>query len=450
MNVRAVAVALAILALAACTSTPTVTPTPAPTPMPTPSGTPVITPTASVPPSEAATLTPSPTPTPTLAPTPTPTPTATPTATPTVVPSATPTATPTATPVPTPVAWPAGNHISGGGFSQPAVAVDATGSVHIAATAADNEGIWYLTNASGSWVTQQVVTPWSEDPEMTGMVGQPAIAVDPTDGSVWIAFVYWRCTDCAPGGSNGIFLVNNVAGTWSEPVQRGSNGAVSPSMAVRDGRVYLACELPGDYGHRYGPILIGTDAPGAWEMQQIVQAGTLPHLVLDADGQVGVLFAGGNAMRYAYQKPNGSFVIERLPGTIGVVGSLWHSLLAVDPVTGDSWAAWNGFGDPGVYPVFLAKRGADGWSDPIAAIPDGDLSGLGVRDGVVQLTAEKSGLIYASNGSGAFVEQIVDASRTYWGDAAFALLPTGRPIVVIARDEPGNRSGMWFLKGPGS
>jgi hypothetical protein len=329
------------------------------------------------------------------------------------------------------------------------MAVDAAGKVHIVATAADNEGIWYATNVSGDWVAQQVVAPWISDLEEIGMVGQAAIAVDPSDGSVWIAFVYWRCTDCAPAGSNGIYTVNNVAGTWSEPVERESTKAVSPSLAVRDGRVYLAWELPGVYGHRYGPIVFGTDASGAWQTQQIVQAGEQPSLVLKADGRVGVLFAGANAMRYAWQKSDGSFVIERVADTTGVVGALWYSVLAVDAVTGEVWAAWTG-GTSGVHPVFLAQWGADGWSDPIAAIPDADLSGLAVRDGVVQLTAEKStgGLIYASNGSGVFVEQIVDASRTYWDDAAFALLPTGRPIVVIARDTPGNDSGLWFLKGP--
>lgn len=443
MSLRALAVALLAIASVACTSTPTITPTPAPTPSPGP--------TSPATPPPTAPPTPTLAPTPTLVPAPTPTPTPTPTVAPTTTPTATPTATPTPTPTatPAPVAWPAAKHISGGGFSQPAVAVDAAGSVHIAATAADNEGIWYLTNVSGSWVTQQVVAPWYSDLEEIGMVGQPAIAVDPTDGSVWIVFVYWRCIDCAPGGSAGIFLINNVAGTWSEPVQRESDPAVSPSLAVRDGRVYLAFELPGLYGHRYGPILFGTDVSGAWQRQQIVQAGEQPNLVLNTDGRAGVLFAGANAMRYAHQKPNGSFVIERVSGTDGVVGALWFSLLAVDTVTGDSWAAWTG-GTAGVHPVFLAKRGADGWSDPIAAIPDGDLSGFGVRDGVVQLTAEKStgGLIYASNGSGAFVEQIVDASRTYWDDAAFALLPTGRPIVVITRETPGNDSGIWFLKGP--
>lgn len=435
MNKRELTATLITFALAACTSTPTTTSTPGPTSTPT------------VPPAPPPTAPPSPTlaPTPTLVPTPTPTPrptpTVAPTATPTVVPTATPSATPTATPPP---AWPAANHISGGGFSQPAVAVDASGKVHIAATAADNEGIWYLSNASGRWVTQQVVAPWTSDLEEIGMVGQPAIAIDPTDESVWIAFVYWRCTDCAPAGSDGIFTVNNVAGTWSDPVQRGSTGAVSPSLAVRDGRVYLAYELPGDYGHRFGPVMFGTDAPGAWVVQQIAQAGTMPNLVLNADGQVEVLLDGANAMRNAYQKPNGSFVIERLPGTTDVVGSFWKSLLAVDAVSGDTWAAWTGDST-----VFVATRGATGWSDPITAIPGGDLIGLGVRDGVIQLAVDKSGVTYASNGSGAFVEQIIATpSNFWWGDAAFALLPTGRPIVVIARDIPSSQSGMWFLKGP--
>jgi hypothetical protein len=206
--------------------------------------------------------------------------------------------------------------------------------------------------------------------------------------------------------------------------------------------MYLAWELPGNYGHRYGPIVFGTDVSGAWQTQQLVQAGEQPNLVINAEGRVGVLFAGANAMRYAYQKVNGSFVIEPLPGSSNTPGPLWNSLLAVDAVNGDIWASWTG--------GFLAKRGASGWSDPIAAV-SGDLAGLAVRNGVVQLAAEKStgGLVYATNGSGVFVEQVVDASRTYWDDAAFALLPTGRPIVVIARDEPdAGRSGMWFLKGP--
>jgi hypothetical protein len=224
MKKRALTAALIVLALAACTATPTITPTPLPTVTTAPTETLAPTP----PPTGSHRTTPpwvaTPTPRPTVSPTTTPTatPTATPSATPTVAPSATPTV------APTPVAWPAGNHISGGGFSQPAVAVDATGKVHIAATAADNEGIWYISNAGGSWVAQQVVAPWISDLDETGVVGQPAIAVDPIDGSVWIAFVYWRCIECMPNGSEGVFTIDNVAGTWSAPVQRESAGVLVP------------------------------------------------------------------------------------------------------------------------------------------------------------------------------------------------------------------------------
>jgi hypothetical protein len=75
--------------------------------------------------------------------------------------------------------------------------------------------------------------------------------------------------------------------------------------------------------------------------------------------------------------------------------------------------------------------------------------GLGVHDGVVQVAAGKSGLTYASNASGAFVEQVIDGSNAYWGIAALALGPAGRPYVVYAHDaDSGGQFGVWFLKGP--
>jgi hypothetical protein len=307
-------------------------------------------------------------------------------------------------------------------------------------------------------VTQQVVIPWySEETELTGLVDQPAIAIDPSDGSVWIAFSYWSCPpfDCAPSYADGIFLVNNAGGTWSEPVQLTDSinlhgCEVHSSLAVQNGHLYLACASDGDYVQPHGGIMFGTDASGVWSEDWVVLRGVLPHLLLNADGQAAILFASSD-LRYARPKPNGGFAIEHLPGSAEAGGSWVYSALAVDPVTGDTWAAWTGAAnDQGDHPLYLAKRGADGWSDPTVAIADGDLIGLGVRDGVVQVIADKSGLTYASNASGAFVEQVIDASTDhYWGDTAFALLPSGRPIVVIARDEPdSSRSGMWLLKGP--
>ena len=178
-------------------------------------------------------------------------------------------------------------------------------------------------------------------------------------------------------------------------------------------------------------------------MQLVAQRGILPHLLLDAAARVGILFAASD-IRYARQTASGDFAIEHLPSTGDAAAAWVYSSLGIDTISGNPWAAW--VGQNGVY---VATRGAGGWSDPITAIPDGDLIGLGVRDGVVQLIGVGSGLIYASNASGTFAQQVLDTSTNfYWGNATFALLPSGRPIVVIARDTPGNDSGMWLLKGP--
>lgn len=335
------------------------------------------------------------------------------------------------------------------------MAVDANGKVHIAAagTGSDNQGIWYLTNATGAWVKQQVVTPWPldpEDPETIGSVDEPAIAIDPSDGSVWIAFTDWECgSDCYPNWPNGIFLVNNAAGTWSAPLQLTGDGDLDASLAVRDGHAYLACSTAGDYTHAHGAILFGTDASGAWSMQQVAPKGAFPHLVLNPDGKVGILF-GASDLRYARQKADGSFAIEQLPGAADVGGSWVYSMPAVDAASGEIWAVWSApTDDQANYDIYVASRGPGGWTDPATAVADGSLIGLGVRNGVLQLTAAKSGITYASSVSGAFVEQIIDATEAYWGTSAFALGPTGRPLVVYTHDaDTGGAPGIWFLKGP--
>jgi hypothetical protein len=85
----------------------------------------------------------------------------------------------------------------------------------------------------------------------------------------------------------------------------------------------------------------------------------------------------------------------------------------------------------------------------MSALPGGELIGLGVREGVAQLAAEENGITYANNASGPFVEQFLYRPTNFsWASAAFALLPSGRPVIIIARDTPGNDSGLWLLKGP--
>jgi hypothetical protein len=350
-----------------------------------------------------------------------------------------PTATPTATP--TPVAWPAADRIARGFFSHPVIAVDSSGAVHIATRGIgdDNQGIWYLTNATGRWVKRQVATaPYSYEETLDD---GPEIAIDPSDGSVWIAFTYGDCPDTLTCTySEGVFLVSNAGGAWAEPVQLTGENTSDASLVVRDGHVYLAWDQYSDCLYACpSSTWFGADASGEWAVQQIAGIAQSPQLVVSADGEVGILFTQeGN--RYARQKVNGSFVVERM-SRHGV-----GRLIAVDAVTGDTWVALSENRN-----VFLASRGPDGWSDPVMAVPDAyPVWGLGVRDGVVHLIAEQSrSLMYADNASGTFDTVMLAPANSSGYYSALALGPTGRPYVVLTHDVSGPM-GIWFLEGPGS
>jgi hypothetical protein len=129
---------------------------------------------------------------------------------------------------------------------------------------------------------------------------------------------------------------------------------------------------------------------------------------------------------------------------------LFYSVLAADAVSGAVWAAWSApADDQGNYDVHVASSGPNEFADPVVAITGGDLIGFGVHDGVAQLIATKSGITYASNASGAFVEQVITTTEAFWGTAAFALGLNGRPLVVYTHDaDTGGGPGIWFLKGP--
>lgn len=308
----------------------------------------------------------------------------------------------------------------------------------------DNQGIWYMTNVTGTWVKQLVATPRNSSESIFDEGGGPAIAIDPSDGSAWIVFAYLDC----PGGEGcnveGIFLVNNAGGTWTEPVQLTSENTSDPSLTVRDGHVYLAWDQYLDPGGCYtcpSSTWFGTDASGAWVAQSIVGVAQSPQLVVNAEGDAGILFTQvGN--RFARQKANGSFVVERVPGdAVGV-------RIAVDAVSGITWVASNSGLGPHMK-VLLTSRGPEGWSDPVMAVSDdGQLKGLGVYDGVVQLIWRRSGsgLMYGQNAGGTFDTAMLaqDEAFVY---PALALGPTGRPYVVYTF-EAGGPTEIWFLKGP--
>lgn len=431
MNLRAPAVTLVVL-LAACTASPTVTPTATAPPTATP----------------APTLSPDtpPTATPTLAPTSTIAPTVPPTAHPT----------PSASPAPTPVAtWTGPDLIASGSFRETDITVDPAGVARVAAagSGAGNRGIWYLTNSSGTWTSEQVSIPPVE-PGLDGMQydGEPSIALD-GDGSVWIAFTRWACDDCAPNPSSGIFYVTNAGGTWSDPTQLSGDECSEPSLAVRDGVIHLAYSEGMTPMLSNYPVWYGTDAGGDWALTRLARNGMTPRVVLDGAGLANVLYAstGGQTrtLRFVSQTPEGTFgEAETIPGAIDP----YDLELTVDPITGTLWAGWSASSEDGAHiDAIVASRDGAGWSAPLIAMTDGDLTGLGVLGGTVQMVALQTSedwgaLLYSINTSGAFETSTIDQAG---GDSSSLTLDsTGRPHIVFALSDPKAQRGLWYAIGP--
>lgn len=422
MNLRAPAAALAVLVLAACSATPTTTPTAQPTTSPVPTM------------SSGTTWAP----TPTLAPTPTVEPTAPPTAEPTAAPTVGPTSTPA-------TSWTGPELVIPGAFDDTAILVDASGAAHVAAAGSvvDNKGIWYLTNASGTWTSERVSTaPPVEGFEGLEYDGEPSIAMD-SDGSTWIAFTRWACDECAPNPSDGIFLVTNAGDTWSEPVQMAGNQTSQPSLVARDGATYLAYAEGMVPGLRSFPVWYRTDS----SLVRVARNGSNPQLWLDSNGSPRILFAAAGIRRAI--EDTGTFYLESLPGSNGGMSPRY----AFDPVTSSPAAAWSAWSSDQQHINVMYSGSQFGiWPDPTIAIPDGDVIGLGIYNGVVHLIAVKAdpedwgGLLYATNAGGDFAVSTLHGSGGM--NSALAVDSTGRPHIVFTVEDPAGKRGIWYGMGP--
>lgn len=218
----------------------------------------------------------------------TPSPTIQPSTSPTPSASPTPSPTNTATPSPTSLGggWSVPELIGAGEFDDVSMAVDARGTVHVAAAisigAGDSRGIVYMTNASGQWTTEQVtVAPSGQDSEEYD--GEPDIAVDPADGSVWIAFTRYDCGGCTPGQSNAILVMNDGSGSWTAPEQVAESQAHDPSLAVSNGVAHLAYAFGQMPGQPNFPSFYATNESGSWVSTQLAPEATLPQLMLEEE-----------------------------------------------------------------------------------------------------------------------------------------------------------------------
>jgi hypothetical protein len=400
----------------------------------------------------------SPTPTATVQ---TPSPTASASASPS--PSATPAQTPEPTATPPPAsdggAWVGPERIATRDYGELSLVVDEAGIAHAAAVL--HPGIYYLTNASGSWTREPVSD--SADLLETGLyVTDPQIALD-SDGSLWIAFALAWDGLGPPGGT--VHYVTNRSGSWSESTVLAADGAHSPSLAVRDGRVHLAY-LKG--GLHY---LTGTD--GSWTETRVAESGAQPLLRLGADGSPRIVFGdrsgtlGDEQIWYATADPaTGAFSLEAVPGTLPGASVYEPSAMAVDSA-GDVHLVYSDSAvaddvQIGIDDSYHVVRRADGWSAPQLTIPDAWSRWIAVdRSGAAHVVGKgwtTNAVWYATDRHGSFEAKRLEpeASDPWIRGAALAVDALGRPHILFSlrvghgSDEDGAwPSELWYAIGPG-
>lgn len=210
-------------------------------------------------------------------------------------------------------------------LTDPAMAVDAAGHVHIAARG--RTGIWYLTDAAGGWTRIRLTRDHLHDGNAVSAVS-PVIAIDPTTGSLYVAYkVGWDDWFCAGGEMK---YVKRVAGGWSSPQAIGGSiaggpGCVHPSsLAVRDGVIGVASI----HGSSVAPAMVyfHTNASGTWTAQRLPQAddeteqNELPTLALDHNGRPRIAYLHSRqavALYYARGTTvHGDFIVKKVQGGV--------------------------------------------------------------------------------------------------------------------------------------
>ena len=189
------------------------------------------------------------------------------------------------------------------------VTSDNDGDIH--AVARGDTGLWYLTDTGGSWSRERLTTFGFHEHD-----GDPSIAVDGADNA-YITFESDWCDDCAPGGNDGIGLLTNKSGDFPhQPTLIHGNSATDPSIAVRNGKVYIAyslyCCLP---DQEDAQLWLYTNASGSGTKTKIRNDGRNPSLVVNGAGRPRVAF-DSNGIRFASAATKiGDWTVDKVPGT---------------------------------------------------------------------------------------------------------------------------------------
>jgi hypothetical protein len=405
----------------------------------------------------AAPAAPSPTPSAGATPSPahsaplTPSTTPPPGATPPPTPSAEPTVIPTASPntEPTPTGWIGPERISTRAYEQLSLVIDNDGIAHAAAEL--NDGIFYLTNASGSWTRERVSTPVAG-----GSDRNPSMTYDADEDYLALSFTrygLYECYElgCYPANSLGIYVVTNYSGTWSAPFAVTGSDTDYHQLRAGRGQLHLAYEA---LGGESSFVHHATDSsPGPTWVDVRLAEGHSPSLQVGRDGLPRIAFNDDGVFFATASSTDGPFSVERVPAIVG-----WPELLlGEDDVAHIVFTSWE---DP--WSIMYTTSTGSGWSEPELIALD-EIAGAAAVDGSGALhliydvydTADESdeGLWYATNRAGSFEHRQLDQSTRVVPDgagatSAIAVDRAGRAHFLFTVPFDDSRAGLYYAIGP--
>ncbi len=251
--------------------------------------------------------------------------------------------------------WSPGTRVTDGNDSSPSMTVDGAGHHRIAfarSGGASDQGIWYATDATGSWVVSRVTTDPAEGPSM---------AEDPA-GHLHIVYV-------SNGFSPGTYHVTDATGSWvSERIAAGHlhdrpEIAISATGELHVAVASLAPETRGIYEYRKS----GTSA---WVASRVTTNYDIaPSIALDANGKSHVSFEryanGSRGLDYA-TNAGGSWATQQVIALTGDDQWVSDSTIRIKP--GGDFAIGVGFqiGGTSINGIYVFTY-SGGWSGQLIA-----------------------------------------------------------------------------------
>lgn len=193
--------------------------------------------------------------------------------------------------------WTGPTRIFDGSYRQVSMAVDTAGKIHAAARGMD--GIWYLTNRTGTWQKTRLTTN-----PLDGYDAWPSLALD-SDNRVHMVFERQTCLDCVPGGDPALrYLTDRGRPAGSFPASSTFLAwGNRPSLQMYQNKLFLAYATCLCYPEQYeNPLYFMTNISGSWQTTDVsrwVGAGDTPSLRVGKDGHVQIAFTDQGELYFA-------------------------------------------------------------------------------------------------------------------------------------------------------